>query len=305
MTASDPVLRSVMVTGGPLVVAQWGEGPNVVVAAHGITANHRCWTPLARHLEDDFTLLAPDLRGRGASAGLGGPYGMARHAEDVVRLLDSLGAPDALVVGHSMGGFVAAALAALHPARVRSVLFVDGGLPLAVPEGLDVDAALAAIVGPAVERLRRTFTGWDEYEAFWRAHPAFARPGAWTPDVEAYLRYDLEGVEPALRSRTSPEAVRGDSEDTLVPDRVAEWVRATVCPLTFLRAERGMFDQAGGLYPVDVVETARGLRPDIAIETVSDVNHYTIVLGERGAAAIAGHVRRQAAEAPPSLGRKA
>src|SRR3954451_20878580 len=175
--AVAPDLRTLPVTGGDLAVAVWdGEGP-VVVAAHGITGNHRSWSPLARHLGPGFTLAAPDLRGRGASNALGPPYGMATHAVDLAQVLDHLGAEGALVVGHSMGGFVAAALGALHADRVRGIVFVDGGIPFPVPEGLDTDAALRAIVGPAVERLDLTFASWDDYERFWRAHPAFARPG--------------------------------------------------------------------------------------------------------------------------------
>ena len=51
-------------------------------------------------------LIAPDLRGRGRSNTLPGPFGMTRHADDMAAVLDFLGVPRAVVVGHSMGGFV-------------------------------------------------------------------------------------------------------------------------------------------------------------------------------------------------------
>ena len=66
---------------------------------------------LADQLGDAVTLLAPDLRGRGRSSA-GGPYGMAAHADDLMAVLDHAGAADALVVGHSMGGFAAVVAAA-------------------------------------------------------------------------------------------------------------------------------------------------------------------------------------------------
>jgi len=302
-----PDLFTVAVDGGDLTVARWGPGGDigngsgpVVIGLHGITANHRSFAALARALADDgVTLVTPDLRGRGGSASVGPRSGMAAHADDVARVLDHLGATDAVVVGHSMGGFVAGALAVLHASRVRSLVFVDGGLPLPVPPGLDIDAVLAAVIGPAMQRLNMTFAGVEEYEAFWRAHPAFAAPGAWTDDVAEYVRYDLTGEPPALRSRVSADAVRGDSEDTLVPGKVAEWVAAVDAPAEFLGAERGMFDQPEPLYPDAVVEQARAeLVPHLVASRVAGVNHYTILLGEHGAEAVAGAVRRALSSTP-------
>ncbi|MEA2447323.1 MAG: hypothetical protein QOK47_960, partial [Actinomycetota bacterium] len=107
----DPERFDVPVQGGNLRVGRWGtEGP-VVLALHGITASHMTWPWVARELSGDVQFIAPDLRGRGGSRDLPGPYGMKAHADDCVAVLDHLGAEQAVVVGHSMGGFVAAILA--------------------------------------------------------------------------------------------------------------------------------------------------------------------------------------------------
>ena len=63
-----------------LPVLTFGGGPNQVVAVHGITASAMAWPPVARQLSEDWTLVAPDLRGRGAASELPGPYGLKRHA---------------------------------------------------------------------------------------------------------------------------------------------------------------------------------------------------------------------------------
>ena len=133
---------AVEVDGGTLHVGRWGTGRPVVVAAHGITGTHRAFRALAEQLGEEVTLLAPDLRGRGHSNRVGGPFSMAAHADDLVAVLDHVGVQRATIVGHSMGGFVAVVTAHRHPERVERLVLVDGGLP---PE-----------LGPLAGRLRRS-----------------------------------------------------------------------------------------------------------------------------------------------------
>ena len=58
----------------------------LVLALHGITGNHLAWAPLHRRVPG-HTILAPDLRGRGLSSELPGPFGIARHADDAAAVL--------------------------------------------------------------------------------------------------------------------------------------------------------------------------------------------------------------------------
>jgi lipase len=143
---------AVEVDGGSLHVGRWGTGPPVVVAAHGITATHRSFRALAEQLGEEVTLLAPDLRGRGRSNRVAGPFSMAAHADDLLAVLDHAGVQQATIVGHSMGGFVAVVTAHRHPERVERLVLVDGGLPLELGPlaGRPVDQIVAAVIGPGV-----------------------------------------------------------------------------------------------------------------------------------------------------------
>lgn len=277
----------VAAAGGDLLVGRWGSSGPVVLAAHGITASHKEWPFVADHLGDRATLVAPDLRGRGAST-KSGPHGMDQHAADCVRVLDHLGVDDALVVGHSMGAWVAAAMAAKHPDRVNGLLLIDGGVALPIPESADVDQILDAVLGPAMARLRTTFPTKAAYRDLWRNHPALADD--WTTVVEDYVAYDIEGEEPEFRSRASLDAVRADGADQLRPGGPADAIAEVKCPVHLLRAPRGLLNQPEPLISQVMLDRARTLCPPLTEELVPDCNHYTIVLAERPAATVADRI---------------
>jgi lipase len=278
--ADDPfaVRFEVPVAGGALHVARAGppaaEAECVALAAHGVTASLMTWLSVARELDERVCLLAPDLRGRGRSAGLGGPYGMAAHVADLIAVLDYVRAPPAVLVGHSMGAYLVARLAAEHPERVAGLVLLDAGLPALPPD--DDGEMLEAAVANAVLRLAITFPSADQYVRGWRAHPAFAR--AWDDDVEAYARYDMVEDGSVVRCAASASAVRTDSRE-MVLDAVTRTALDRVrAPVKLLRAERGLFD-AEPLIPEDALRAFAAAHQSVRIEQVSGVNHYTLVMG--------------------------
>ena len=99
-----------------------------VVLIHGITENHHTWHPLLHELAASHLVLAVDLRGHGDSDS-SEPYDPLSYAGDVVATAARLGVHDPLVVGHSLGGVVATAFAALAPCV--GVVNVDQPLRLA------------------------------------------------------------------------------------------------------------------------------------------------------------------------------
>lgn len=293
-----PRAARVPVRGGELAVGLWGPddpAAPVVLAVHGITATHRSW-PLVAAALPHCRVVAPDLRGRGRSAGLPAPYGLARHAEDLEALLDHLGVEEATVVGHSMGGFVAVSLADRIGRRARSLVLVDGGLPLTPPPGAvpAPDATPEEVLGPAATRLTMTFESHEAYRDFWRQHPAFA--DRWNPTIEAYVDYDLEGEAPRLQPSARIEAVATDATqlgggDVLDGRSYEDALRGLGVPTTFLRAPRGLMDEPQALYPSDAGDRLRELVPHLHAVEVEDVNHYTIVMGAAGARAVATATR--------------
>jgi pimeloyl-ACP methyl ester carboxylesterase len=289
---------SVPVHGGELSVLRWpARSPAAprVVLVHGITANALAWARVADALAGEFEVLAPDLRGRAGSARLPGPYGLERHAEDVAALLPRHREAPTVLVGHSMGAFVTAlAAAGVARDRVDGAVLVDGGPALAQPPGADLDAMLAATLGPSLDRFGRTFPDLAAVRAFWAGHPAV---GPWVDDpaVAAYLARDVEPADAGgLRSACVPEAVRVDGADVLANERVLEATDDLPFPTTLLWATRGLQDQVPGLYD-EVRLASLGLELQrITAREVPDTNHYSILWAPQGVAAIAEEVRAAA-----------
>lgn len=240
---------------------------------------------MARALDDSVRLIAPDLRGRALSADLPGPYGIARHVADAVEVLDGLGLERTVVVGHSMGAYVAAGLAAEHPERVARLVLVDGGHPLPVPEGADPDALLDATLGPAIDRLSMTFADEEGARAFWREHPAFADPGIDDDDLAAWVGHDLTGEPPRLHCAIPEEAVRTDGRDLLTDDTTRNALERVTTPGVLLRAPRGLLNDENAFIPL--VQAASFDHCSIQLVEVADTNHYTIIMGAHGARATA------------------
>ena len=76
-------------------------------------------------LPPELRVIAPDLRGHGHSARPANGYRIGDLAGDVIRMMDLMGIPEAMIVGHSMGSFVAQAIAERAPQRVSRLMLLS------------------------------------------------------------------------------------------------------------------------------------------------------------------------------------
>lgn len=251
-----------------------------VLAIHGLSSNRRLWNWL-RAEAPELSLIAPDLRGRGGSVAVGGPSSVARHAQDMVAVLDELGLESVTVCGMSMGGFVAVALATAHPSRVRAVVLVDGGFPMAVHEGLTADGVRAAFTAQAA-RVDRAFADVEEYADF--VLPGMPLLDRHDPLLRDYLAHDLAGG----RVRLDPDVLVADATDTVLgPSRWRELDR----PTRLVHAQWSTGPDSPPAYPPErVAQFAAGLPALQATELVEGVDHAASIMTRRGAAVVARHL---------------
>ncbi|MFN8519758.1 MAG: alpha/beta fold hydrolase [Chloroflexota bacterium] len=110
---------------GPIVSLTAGEGPPLLLL-HGLAASARWWELVLPALSAGHRVLAVDLPAFGAS-GHGVRFHLDRVPGQLIELMDELGLGRASIIGHSMGGLIAARMAVDHPGRVDRLVLVDAG----------------------------------------------------------------------------------------------------------------------------------------------------------------------------------
>ena len=248
--AATPARREVALgTGLTYHVLEWGQGDpaldHTVVLLHGFLDLAWGWVATVRAgLAGRFHIVAPDLRGHGDSdrVGAGGYYHFADYLADVDDLVRQLGRARVSLVGHSMGGSVAAYFAGTFPQRVHRLVLMEG---LGPPDQRDAlpDRARSWLAAWRLvrERSPRSYASVDDAAARLRAHdelldPALARELAehgtrQRPDGRWVFKHD------PLHTTPGP-----------MPFRVAhaeEFWRAITCPVLLVEGDSSAFRHAG------------------------------------------------------------
>jgi pimeloyl-ACP methyl ester carboxylesterase len=111
-----------------LNVAEWpvpSSGASPMLLVHGYGSNWHTWGRVTEKLAQEFHLFAVDLRGMGRSGRAGKNSNRQTWADDVVPLIAKISDRPLMLVGHSLGGWVAAAVAAQHPELVSKTVLVE------------------------------------------------------------------------------------------------------------------------------------------------------------------------------------
>lgn len=188
--------RWVQAGGFRLRAVRAGEGRTVVLL-HGFGESLMSWRGVLDRLATHADVIALDMPGFGLSTKATSGYSPDSLAATVLRALDTLGVQRAVIVGHSLGGAVAAAIARLAPARVEGLVLVDAAVlatPVVLPES-PPDTNMPApglIAGIAeYEALRLRFT--PVHDGSWMLEPDSAS-AAYSPAGDSLYTVGLQAV---------------------------------------------------------------------------------------------------------------
>lgn len=220
-----------------MTVSTWQGGPyeasSSVLMLHGFGADKNVWLRFARHFVGNYRVIIPDIAGHGETGfKAGGGYDIALQAKRMIQLLDVCGVEKVHVIGNSMGGYMAAWLAATYPDRIVSVALIDSA-GVTAPEVSDLERHLTKGHNPFLIHSREEF---QRFYAMTMAQPP------WVPGVvldaiaqryeqacdeleEIFRDYRASApMEPRLRDIKCPALLVWGRKDRLIDvSSVAVW----------------------------------------------------------------------------------
>lgn len=264
-----------------LFVRTSGDGVPVVLL-HGLGASSRYWAGVVRRLPA-VRIIAPDLLGFGRSPKPRDGYAASDHVAALARVVPE----DAVVVGHSAGAIVAAALAAAHPRTARSLVLV--GLP-AFPDASTARLELGRVGPLARWSVTRPALAWLLCQLMCAVRPlALAAAPLLVRDVPRAVAAD------AARHRW--RSFRGTLDGVVVGHRVLPDLVAAGRPVVFVH---GRSDRDAPLHLVEELAAELRSRGVPAETLVVEGDHHLAVRRPDIVADAIDRALRQGAAATPT-----
>ncbi len=205
-------------------VVERGAGESALIFLHYFGGSGRTWDTVIERLAPTHHCLAPDLRGFGQSASLSGGYSVSDYADDILELIQSRRLTRFKLVGHSMGGKIALAVAARQPRGLESLVLVAPSPPTPEPTEDDERARLIR-THPSREAALETL---GKITAFPLPAPLLAQavadnlraaPAAWNAWLESGSREDISAQ---MATVAVPALVLSGESDPVIPRALLE-----------------------------------------------------------------------------------
>lgn len=236
-----------LATGVRLSYAVQGDpaGPAVILL-HGYGDSWFSFSPILPLLPATYRVYALDQRGHGGSDQPASGYHMADMAADVVAFMDARRIPSAVVIGHSLGTFVAQYVARAAPDRIRGLVLIAGAPSVRYMTGVD---EFAAVVGSLQDSVPADFI--REFQA----------STVYKPVPEPFMARIVEES-----GKLEPHAWRGIMEGMLASGPVRPAGGATIPALMF-RGERD------GVFPPEAQDSLLAMHPGAALRVYPETGH--------------------------------
>lgn len=242
-----------------------GSGDPLVLI-NGLGYDLWMWHKMVPFLAEHFQVITFDNRGVGQSDAPKGPYSAEMLADDLAGLLDGLGISQAMVFGHSMGGFIAQAFVLKYPEKVSKLILgaTNFGGPRHVPITQEAMAVLMDITGDPAARLRRGIVvscapGYSEANAafieewinYRLVHPLMPEPYQAQLAIGLALIAEAACFEHKLSAVQVPTLILFGEHDKVVPPANAPLLAGVLS-----NAKVEILPGAGHFFPFEIPEPA-------------------------------------------------
>ena len=242
-----------------------------LVLIHGLTRTAATWLPVGRRLAGTHAVVAPDLRGHGASDAPLKGYDLASLALDVLTVAAGAGwgeavdGPPVVVAGHGLGAMVAVEMARLQPASVRALLLVDGGWE----EMVEATRMLPDQLVEAMAEPPEVLASMDTYLADRRDFD----PASWDADQEAAARTQVSERHAGHVGLVTKGSVIRRCVDAMYRYQPLDALAAVDAPVTLLVASPGTADDEDERERRLAIEDAQRARAEAGVPAMT-VRHF-------------------------------
>ena len=259
---------TVTINGNDIQVADYPGEKGTIIAIHGLTGTHKNMHYYAEKFKGNYRFIAVDLRGRGNSSETDAEPSIFKHAEDMIGLIQELKIENPILMGYSMGAFIAAIVASKLKST-QAVILLDGAAKASDHQ--------RSIVQPSLGRISREFTSKEHYVE--EIRKIYTNLGVvWNDVLQSTVEYEVGHVGDHWENKSTESRIVADFESffTFDPKEICPQIE---CPVLLVYAEGNIGSMPPLFYLTDYEQTQQYTKN---IETViSDCNHYTLVFENR------------------------
>jgi esterase len=259
---------TVNINGNDIQLADYPGESGTIIAIHGLTGTHKNMHYYAEKFKGSYRFIAVDIRGRGNSAETDAESSIFKHAEDILGLIKELKIDNPILLGYSMGAFIAAIVASKLK-TTKAVILLDGAA--------NASEHQRNIVQPSLGRLSRAYRSKEHYVA--EIQKIYTNLGVkWNDVLQNTVEYEVRPVDNHWENKSDESRIIADFESffTFDPEKICSQID---CPVLLVYAAGNIGSMPPLFYLTDYEQTRQSTK---LIETViSDCNHYTMVFENR------------------------
>ncbi|MBD1381709.1 alpha/beta fold hydrolase [Metabacillus arenae] len=249
-------------------IADYPGKKGTIIAIHGLTGTHKNMHYYAAVLKSEYRFIAIDLRGRGDSSETDESTSIFKHAQDVIDLITELKVENPILIGHSMGAFIASIVASKLE-TVKGLVLLDGAARMSDHQ--------RDIVKPSLGRLSKTYDSKENYVQ--EIKEIYHRLGVeWTSILQNIAEYEIQKVGDKWEHKSTEKNILEDFESFYFfhPESICSKIKCN----TLLVYAKGSIGPFPPLFLEDAFDDTKKYTANI--ETiVSNCNHYTMVFENR------------------------
>lgn len=255
---------NVELNSGEIKIKEYAGEKGPIIMIHGLTGNHLNMRYYADYFAGGYKVISVDLQGRGDSGEMKKNSSIFTHADNILELINKQDYKDIILVGYSMGAYIASIIAS-KSSLIKKLVLLDGTAA--------VDSRHDDIVKPSLSRLSKKYKSKEDYVN--EVRTIYKRLNVkWSEELKETIEYEVEKKNDFWKNKSNESTILSDWDSFRKFDS-KEIIKKIKCPI-FLIYAHGKIGSEKPLFLVEEYEKTLQYANNIKTLDTS-CNHYTMV----------------------------